>query len=332
MQYTRGMSFLTPIDPATLELEELEVRGPGSSPARSFEINQSLSTRRFQVPSSKFRDALIFFLGDQELFSSGTHLARRLPQVDPEFADLIAVKVTNIVGFNWKGTDIGPGDVLVNRYDKTRFDVIYQHCGFAIAADDDIESEIDRYVERPSVTNGSGSAISPPGNVFKFVNLAGVVQGLVPAGIPVVSPSSEFTVTWRRLPEAAWEADAAGVRPPLFKRIYVGIADDGSGHGGNALPFFGTVSSEDLLGYPAGTLLLSSVNAHRNKSPLGDRYEIDLEFGFSYLPRGWLNLLFYPDGKFYYAGRTAAYYNATDVPDFHGLYNARPHSLLFQVY
>ncbi len=350
------MPILVPEDPSLFELEELGVRD-GSSPVEDMAVDATRAVRKFKCKYDKRFDAAKWFVGYQSTYTNGnggTSISRVIPQCHPHFDELVATKVVGIKGFKWTAalnpeavSDVGGTLVKANDFMRAEFEVIYEHVPYSVLTDDNLEDfvadmteEINgfegfRFVEHPyGASQGGGEALSPPGNTLNFITDTNTVKGPVPGNTPVIAPQETFRIMWHRLPAEAWphEYTAAGAffqTTTLFDRIYRGIVGDAVGHGSVAAPFFGAINDSEFFSRPAGTVLLLSVTPHRRRSPTGVGYEWDLEYEFGYKPQGWLKLLYWPDGKYYFVGRGATYYNPATLPDGKALYNARPFGKLF---
>lgn len=335
---------ISPIDPASLGLRELGVRGGESSPAEAIEVDATSATRKFRCLWSKRFAAVAFFVGECDV-QAGV-LVRSLPQAHPSLPSLYATKVTRIQGFNWASTfssrDSNTGAITpLNIYVDADLDIYYEHVPYEVETDaavialaagaDPDPVEMYRYVENPSAPpQGGGEALTFPGNALTLVDVASTKMGNAPTNVSIINSQETFHVTWHRVPEIAW-----GPGTPLYTRIYTGLTADAANHGGVKAPMFGTTNDVLFLGRPAGTVLFHGVTPHRRKSPTGDRYEWDLEYEFIYKPTMW-NFLrnWVPGGVndgWFFTTKNATYYAPNLLPDGVSLYNARDLRKLFQV-
>ncbi len=349
------MPALTPDDPTLFELEELGVKA-FDSPNDDLSVDSSRSSRKFRCKWDQRYNAARYFVGYQAINYTGgvAYLSRVLPQSHPQLEQLRATKVVGIHGFQWVEMDFpdyGKEDILCNKFTRAEFEVIYEHVPYEILSDDDNTDAVAdsvlanvvqngfegfRFVEHPyGPSQGGGEALTPPAGSLSFITAANVKRGVVPGNPAIVAPQETFRIMWHRLPQAAWPFEfnsaASILEADLFGRIYIGLDTDAGVHGASGKPYFGCINDGVFYDRPAGTVLLVSITPHRRRSPTGVGYEWDIEYEFAYKPQGWLKLLDWTDGKYYFVGRGATAYTAITLPDDTGLYNARDFTRLFNL-
>lgn len=329
---------------ADMGIETIGVRQM-EHPIETRELGTNTMRRPFHVKWDSRFDFCELVLGRSVLYTDGgiDKLSRLVPDEDfgrhPQYPEIIATKIEKISGFG-KASDDSNG---MPTYETARVEVFYEHVPFDVAADDAVVDESERWLIPPGVEPSSSEAevTTMPGSAFRYIreDESGNDTGLPPHMVPVpynisyVTPTQERKFTWVRLPQDAW-----GQGTPLYQRVFEG-EDDGNSFHTQVYPLIGTVNSEELLGYPIGTMLFRRVEEKLRRDPLGAGWCWDLTFVFIYRPTGW-NWLRYFDvsdipvanyNDVYFVGSTSTFYTADTLPDNHSLYNGRDHNTLFQV-
>lgn len=339
-------------------------RGPKSheSPRETFEVDQSTCERVFLVNWPDRYKFIRYMLGYAQTWddSGTTRLSRLLPYKHRDLPDLVATKVTSVVGHRWtwyaetvdeNDTDYRNDEARhhkhpdyrfktdqFNVYDDAEITVLFEHVEYDRVEDAAIAdvgyNEMMRYVSRGDVTP-SGEALQLPGAVFNYTteDATSVPHGIkIPFNCAKILPQEKFVLTWKRLPEDVWTPDST-----LYRRIYIGDAV-GDPLGVAKVPYIGTVNRKNFYGRPKGTVLFESVRPLLKKSPLGVGLEWDLEFTFVYKPEGWLNLYYFGlgdnsayNGYYFVRAQGGTIYTPDVLGDDIGLYNTRDHNLLFSV-
>jgi hypothetical protein len=145
-------------------------------------------------------------------------------------------------------------------YGKARYAVSYRALPFQVLADDDITTELDRFVERRQTFAGEAFGFPSQGFLFASDNK------------PVQSPvykflfTKELTYIWYQVPKV----------PETNIRACIGHINSAT---------FDT-NNPDGSSYPAGTLLMIAPDVIRRRNALGDiLYEI--AYKFLYRAEGW---------------------------------------------
>jgi hypothetical protein len=339
------------------DVRERGVRGSGtSSPEESLEIDSAGATRTFRVKWDKRKDFAKYMLGYGVTWDdSGTRrLSRLLPRAHPDYPDLVATKVTRIVGHKWTGVAVNSvtagyaadsarhhghpayqwTDAQINQYQDAEVTIQYDHAPYARAEDAAIYAsgtgELDRYVIRGETTPGA-EALQLPGAVLNYIREAPDTYPphtiKIPFNAARVLPQEKFVLTWHRVPEDVWDTTST-----LYERVYTG--DD---VGGVTTPYFGAVNRQPFYGRDGGTVLLSGVRPVLKKSPLGSGFEWDIEYTFDFDPYGWNWKFYFGTGAnavyngWYLVGKSTTHYFSDTLPDDYAIYNTRDLNKLFSV-
>jgi hypothetical protein len=303
----------------------------GSTPTLSFEINSNRMETACFVTWAKWKDAVDFFVGTSSTYigeDDEAHISRLLPFSFDTMPGLICSKVTKVSGHKFLGTHDDDG---LPQYKDAEISLLFESPSYKVLSDDDIENELDRYIEI-GPAQGSAEVLSMHGGVLKFRrDPAGPTPGALPDGIPVPwntvnkpIPEETFTVTWHRIP-----FDAAKEVSSLAARLY------GDGTQEN-VPYLSVINTVELFGRPVGTLLLKAARRIRDKAPTPiGTLEYRVEFDLCFRPSGWNWLWFsnasFPDvNGFYMVTSGTAFKTADEVGDKESLYAARDLQDLFK--
>lgn len=284
-----------------------------------------------------------FFVGLVDTYvgvDGNTYLTRLPPQQHPEIPDMVATQVVNIRGFKWIDTEADDlTGVNTNIYEYADLTVLYESVPYLVLDDAELEngSEINRYFELfyGDEIQSSADYITIPAGSMSYIKSDGTNKGTVPFNSGIVQPVETIRAAWHRLPDSLFDSDAPKTSV-LFQRLYTGY-DTGDGldtDGEPTLAYIGTVNSEPILNFAAGTLLLNSVVPRRLRSPTGIGFEWRLIMEWLLKPAGWLNLVRRQndaDDGVYFVGRGTTYYTPATLPDEVGLYNTRDHNNVFDL-
>jgi len=307
----------------------------GSTPTMSFEVNANRAEATCFVNWGSWPDAVLYFVGASRVYDDfggigTTRISRLLPYRFPGREGLVCTKVTRLTGFDYLGTVDENGFPL---YRYAEIGLLFEAVPYLIAADGDITSELQRYVEiGPSET--SVETIQTYGGNFKFArDPAADDPAALPNGIPIPTntvnkmvATDSFEVTWHRVPE-----DAVSESSSWFNRLQ----GDGTQEGGGLI---GKINSEEIFGRKVGTVLLTGARRVRDKSPTGDgSFEYRVIFTFKGRPSGWNWLYFaspqFPSvNNFYMISSSGTFNSADTVPDGDSLYNADDLAAAFDPY
>lgn len=333
------MPALTPPDAATVTSWHVKERGvrENGAPVERFEVDSSTAERTFFVEWAHRYDFVKYALGYAEVWNdSGTlRLSRLTPLKHPELDGLYATKVTRIRGHKWTGTKNPPvsGEYVfsegqANEYEHAEVTLLYEHVPYAVAADGDVVTELDRYVSIDSY-DVSGEYLTLQGSAFAYLRFTGTTpphNQTIPSNPGKIIPGATINVTWHRLPDFAW-----GPGSVLFERIF-GSSDEGGADG-----VLGKINADEIFGFTIGSLLLSGVRPVRRKSPLGTGFEWDVTYEFTYKPSGH-NFAYYHDktdptkSGYYFVGQSGGVAQTADVlDDGRSIYNSAEFAKLFDV-
>lgn len=324
-----------PLTPYTeLEIADLEIKSRGirngEHVRESRQVGNNIRSEWWSCAWDKREDAIRYFLGDVVVWNnSGTlQLSRLLPQRHPEKPELAAVQLTEMVGYKFLDLD-GSGNPT---FERAELHIQYEHCPFKLKEDDEVSSELDRYVwYQPG--EATADAITFPGGILRYIREDGVSAGNpaphlvpIPFNISKVFPVQRFKLRWVRLPEDVLKPTSTALSDRLF------------GGDPEGVPWIGCINKEVFYGYPNGTLLLEKVYPLLERSPLAAGWQYTIEFEFAFKPGGWNWLPFYPTGTIdkstlglYFVGKDEDHYFADALPDDYSLYNSRDFNLLFSV-
>jgi hypothetical protein len=334
-------------EPALTKQSERGIRD-GSSNLRTRTLNEVSDKRRMWFKWSERTDALVRYLGINDLLydENGfpTALTRVAPMRHPEsdflhvtrFTEQSLHKVLSSVYNAQKDRSVSATFKMVD------VELVYERLPYRALSDDDPEWDGFEFKRFVSIGEKKASAdyLTIPGGVLKYIAPtvgAPVDRKLIQYNNGIVVPTVEFQITWHRLPAALWNYDI----PNLWTDRINGTDDDYS--------FIGTINKHEFKGYPAGTLLLTNVSDQQCPAPndldqtwndlLQFPYEMNIIFSVHFNPMGW-NYLYYNDisgttgaGKsgWYFVGRGTTEYQPGNVPDEYSLYNERDFRSLFYV-
>lgn len=330
-----------------------------SSPTDTYEMNNSTSRRKYYVKWAKRYDFIAYMLGYSILWndSGTTRISRLLPRKDPDATALIATKVTQLKGFQWKSnlittTTLGSAgfatdpsrnfghtgyqwsDGQASTYTDADIEILFEHPDYFMVEDSTVYAadpygELGRYVA-PGDYDGSSEYLTLPGGMMKYAVSGGTPSPphnqVIPFNNGKVLSQEKFQLIWKRLPYDIWSSTS-----DLFVFVY--------GDGGSNVPAVGRINKTTFYGRPAGTVLFESVKPILMRDPRGDFFEWQLTYNFTFNPYGWNNLYYYVKGGtnagFYYAtseesGGAAVYRAPGSVPDNQALYNETELNKLFK--
>lgn len=348
------MPALVPYTQAQIDSFKIVERGvrDGTSPSEMHDGISSTCVRRVFCDWESRFEVLRYFFGDVDTYAAGdageVGLSRLLPQRHPVHQEWIAVKLAEPIR-GWKFKDYGlavgaeddppedryPWDGRSNAFHRAELAVQYEHVSFRVAADDEIGSELDRYVTyQPG--EGSEVELTQPTGTMKYL-VPGATAAMtppphllpVPYGVPYAIPEETFYLKWQRVAEAALEPGST-----LFNRIYRGEVEDGF-----TVPYLGCVNGLPFYGLDPGTVKFKGAERTLLRSPLGVGWEWAVKYKFLYRPQGFLSLRFFPPvtgtipasaGGLYFVGTEAAVPAVlADTPDYAALACVRDLNRLF---
>ncbi|AMV24124.1 hypothetical protein VT84_06985 [Gemmata sp. SH-PL17] len=323
---------------ATWEIRERGVRD-GGSPTEAFEGSSSHAERTFFCKWDKRADVVKWMLGHAIVWDdSGTlKLSRLLAQVHPDFPGLICTKCTSIRGHRWvdNAVPIDPDEgyefsaTQVNQFQDAELSFQYESMPFTQATDVEVATadgdETIRYVSRDSF-EVSGEYLSLPGSAFVWQRSGAAAPNgqSIPSNVGKIVPGAVMSVTWWRLPDSVFEPESA-----LWGRVF------GTDEGDD--PFLGKINSAEMFGLPQGCVLFSGFKPIRRRAPLGDSYEWDITFEFTFKPSGhnWVYFMDPTDATnsgYYFVGKPGSGVQPADVlDDGVSIYNSIDLNDLFKV-
>ncbi|AMV28791.1 hypothetical protein VT84_30640 [Gemmata sp. SH-PL17] len=337
------MPAIEPPDAATIATWEIRERGvrDGGSPVETFEGSSSHAERTFFCKWEHRGEVVKWMLGHAIVWDdSGTLKLSRLPaQVHPNFPGLICTKCTSIRGHRWidNAVPIDPDPDIgyefsaaqINEFENAELVFQYESMPFPNLPDDDeqviVNGEVARYCSTDQY-DVSGEYLQLPGAAFVWQRgTAAAPNGQsIPMNVGKIMPSAVVSVTWWRLPDEVWAPGSA-----LWQRVF------GSDEGDD--PFLGKINSAEMFGMPQGCVLFSGIKPVRRRSPLGDGFEWDVTFEFSFKPSGW-NWVYFMDptthtnSGFYFVGKPGSGVQPADVlDDGVSIYNSIDLNDLFKV-
>jgi hypothetical protein len=211
-------------------------------------------------------------------------LFRRLPEPHPELAYLYAVEADLLKGVGVP--DISPDSNLIRflnkvptdpipepgteEFGRARFAVIYRWLPYVLAKDGDVDSEIDRFVERRQTFSAENLGL--PGNGFQFLtDYAAHNNNTLQDNVQRLLFTKELSYIWYQVPAI----------PEANIRNCIGKVNS------MAFDTLGTVGLDGSpLGYPARTLLMIAPDIRPYSSTFGSLlYEI--VYKFLYRPDTW---------------------------------------------
>lgn len=188
-----------------LAYREVEFR-EGSSPNEAFAMDQQGATRILDVDWLTRGTAIQQLLGYPRIDTSGATntLRRYLPDIHPEFPDLVATSVSS-KGIGVRGAGTGTNVTTqtingrkVNVYANARLTVQYTFPEYDLKEDDEITTEFDRY----TTLNVQGAA------EYLTVPLAGTMKfsegtsELFPGNVGYIIGSEDLIYKWWQIPFA----------------------------------------------------------------------------------------------------------------------------------
>lgn len=278
------------------------------------------------IPARKRRSARTFFLGFAEADNTNYTLKRTLPVRHPEYADMWCTAVIFQQFAPTGNTDNennAPNRPALATEGELSKQGNYQHCyvtlrfsnlPYRVVSDEDLTDdysgkEYNRFVTRPANTqasvqvlqaetssylkfaegSGAGSPTQPTAGTTEFPGVLGVFQ-----------TKTSYSLIWHMVPE---EYIFDGLIATKFNNC------------------IGRVSSEDFLGFPAGTLLMEPPRFDKRQFPVVTQngadplflYDVQINFqhfdpskGVDSVYRGHNLMPWRNDGKYYLATRTGA--------------------------
>lgn len=209
-------------------------------------------------------------------YDSGSIITRYIPEQhpDPDLDTFYAVEAQLIGGVGVPDIDDDdfirfldkvPTDPIPAQlvYGRARYQVTYRQFDYDIFADEDIATELERYVSR--YYNFSIESVTLPGNTFEFTSDSQKIPELA----PIVFPLVELTYVWRQVPDPYPSATITAALGKVNNAAF-------------DVNFSPTV-------YVAESLLLIGADVKSYWS-VGGRFSWDITYKFSYRPNTWNKL------------------------------------------